>query len=106
LFPEREADAELPAPTEVRWAWLAPVMGCFMAMMVISSARTTQFATVEPTNWLAAVASNQSYAAYAFAGFHSEQNALQQDPIEWTNGARVQSDPVPHGRLATNSLIR
>ncbi len=110
LFPERsQALAESPSPFDARWAWLAPVMGCFLMLLVISGSRTNQmggFGSGRTTNLLATVASNPGYAAYIVAGFHSEQNSLQKDLIEWTNGARVSDEPRKVLRVATNSLIR
>lgn len=107
LFGVPAASAECLHPVDVRWAWLAPVMGCFLAAMVLSGSRSPQFGYIAgagPTDWLTAVTANQSYAAYIAAGFHSEQNALQQDPIEWTNVPR-QSEPVISAPV-TNRLIR
>lgn len=89
-----------------RWAWLAPVMGCFLALLVVTNSRSTHLGalpTTLPTNWLSAVASNQGYAAYIFAGFHSEQNALQNSPIEWASSPRVLSDSAPVQFQATNT---
>ena len=90
-----------------RWAWLAPVMGCFLAMLVVSGARNGQDTSfgAPTTNWLAAVASNQSYAAYIEGSFHSGQNALQKDLVAWTNGPRSPGElrSFPLGK--TNSLI-
>ena len=110
LFPEAEAGAlSWPSPFGGRWAWLAPVMGCFLVLLVVSGTRSNQLALSSGTaapDWLAAVSSNQSYAAFAAAGFHSEQNSLQQDPIEWTNGPRPATrlaQPLPLAK--TNSLI-
>ena len=109
LFPANDqAIIESPSAFGGRWAWLAPVMGCFLAMMVVSGSRNSQLGVISaaPTNWLAAVASNQSYAAYIAAGFHSEQNSLQQDPIEWTNGTRAVDRLTPVPLAKTNSLIQ
>jgi hypothetical protein len=106
LFPAEDAlDATDLAG---RWAWLTPVMGCFLAMLVISGSRNNQgdYFSVPPTNWLAAAASNQSYAAYIAAGFHSEQNSPQQDPIEWTTSTSALDEVHPASSRATNSLIR
>jgi len=85
------------------------MMGCFLMLMVVSGTRNNQLGGLSSdrtTNWLATVASHPSYAAYLVAGFHSEQNSLQKDPIEWTNGARVADEPRKVLRIATNSLIR
>ncbi len=92
LFPGTDPIPETPLVFGGRWAWLAPVMGCFLVMMVLSESRSNQLGYMagrSNTDWLAAVARDQSYAAYAAAGFHSEQNALQKDPIEWTNAPRL-----------------
>jgi hypothetical protein len=93
-----------------RWGWLAPVMGCFLVLMVVSGSRSNQlsgWSGASKTDWLEAVANHQSYAAYAAAGFHSEQNSLRQDPIEWTNEARLPGEAGAVLRVATNnSLIR
>ena len=100
---------ESPSAFGGRWAWLAPMMGCCLVLMVVSSTRTPQFGNWSasgPTDWLAAVASNQSYAAYVPGSFHSEQNAVQAERIEWTNGARVEQQPRLSGQLVTNSLIK
>src|SRR5947207_2942862 len=109
LFADPEVALESPGALAGRWAWLAPVMGCFLALMVVSSSRNGHLgylASTRTTNWLAMVASNQSYAAYIVTGFHSGQNALQKDPIEWTNGARLPNEPATFLSPATNSLIR
>jgi hypothetical protein len=84
-------------------------MGCFLMLMVLSGTRSSQlggFVATRTTNWLATVARNPSYAAYLVDGFHSDQNSLQKDPIEWTNGARFSDEPRRVLRVATNSLIR
>lgn len=93
--------------TDVRWAWLAPVMCCFLAMMIMTGSHNPQFGYIAGgghTDWLTAVTANQNYAAYIAAGFHSEQNALQKDPIEWTNVPR-RSEPIVSAPI-TNRLIR
>ena len=99
LFPESEqAVAESPCGFDGRWAWLAPVMGCFLMLMVVSSSHNSQLGYLSAgrtTNWLETVARNQGYAAYIVDGFHSEQNSLQRDPIEWTNGARRVGESHP-----------
>jgi hypothetical protein len=109
LFPgEETAVIESPSPFGGRWTWLAPVMGCCLALLVVSGSRSNQlgFASgAHTTDWLAAVASNQSYAAYIVGGFHSEQNSLQQDPIEWTNGPRTSARTGSIPLAKTNSLI-
>jgi hypothetical protein len=109
LFPEAEQTVmESPSPLGGRWAWLAPVMVCFLAMMVISAAHSNQLGYVPTrpaTDWLTAVASNQSYAAYIVSGFHSEQNSPRKDPIEWTNGPRSSRAVGPVLLAKTNSLI-
>jgi hypothetical protein len=109
LFPGAEhAVLESPSPFSGRWTWLAPVMGCFLALMVISGTRTNQLGSLSArpaTDWLTAVASNQSYAAYVVSGFHSEQNSLQKDPIEWTNTPRSSHEVNPILLAKTNSLL-
>ena len=110
LFPSADPMiVEAPGAFSGRWAWVAPVMGCFLALMAVSGSRTNQIGSLNvhgSTDWLSAVTSNQSYAAYAAVGFHSEQNSLQQDPIEWTNSSRPagQVGSVPLAK--TNSLIQ
>jgi hypothetical protein len=82
-------------------------MCCVLAMMVVTGSRSSQLAYLTgggPTDWLTAVAAHQSYAAYISADFHSEQNALQKDPIQWTNGSQ-RSEPIVSAP-ATNRLIR
>ncbi len=99
---------EPPSPFSGRWTWLAPVTGCFLALMVVSSGKNNQlgyYSDSRTTNWAAAAASNQSYAAYIMASFHSEQNALQNEPIEWTNGTSLPASPAVLS-FATNNLIR
>ena len=106
LFGEAEPLVSPEAQFGGRWAWLAPVMGCFLVMVVVSHSRTGHGElSATPTNWLAAVASNQIYAAYIAGSFHSEQNALKKDLIAWTNGPRDSGEvrSFPLGR--TNSLI-
>ena len=68
-----------------------------MAMMVISSSRSTQFAA-GGTDQLAGGRRQQPELRRlrASRAFTASKTPLQQDPIEWTNGARVQSEPVPH----------
>jgi hypothetical protein len=99
---------ESPSAFSGGWAWFAPVMACCLAMMVISSARTNQIGYLsgrQPTDWLTTVASNQSYAAYIASDFHSEQNALQKEPIELTREVHHPTDPRIGPLLATNSLM-
>jgi hypothetical protein len=99
---------ESPSPFDARWAWLAPVMGCFLAMMVVSATRSSQIdgLSARPApDWFTAVASNQSYAAYIVSGFHSELNSLQKDPIEWTKGPQPAQEANPVLLAKTNSLI-
>jgi hypothetical protein len=109
LFPGAEQMVmESPSPFGGRWAWLAPVMGCFLAMMVISGARSNQldYLSARPaTDWVSAVASNQSYAAYIVSGFQGEQNSPRKDPIEWTNGPRPFRAVSSVLLAKTNSLI-
>ena len=110
LFPGAQPDVVTPFANEVggRWAWLAPVMGCFLAMLVVSGSRTGQYAGFQaatPTNWLAAVASNQSYAADIAGSFHSDQNALQRDLVAWTNVPRASGEVRSFPLGKTNSLI-
>jgi hypothetical protein len=108
VFGDGQGLIESPSPFSGRWTWLAPVMGCFMALLVVSGARNNQlgeWSRTPTTNWLAAVASNQSYAAYISTSFHSEQNSLQQDPIEWTNRPRTSGSFGPVLSANTNSLI-
>jgi hypothetical protein len=96
------------SPFGGRWAWLAPVMGCFLAMMVISGSHSPQlgYLSDRPSpDWLTAVTRNQSYAAYIASGFHSEQNSLQKDPIEWTNGPRSSREVGSVLSTKTNNLI-
>ena len=91
-----------------RWAWLAPVMGCFLVLMVVSGATTNHLgylSTASPTDWPATVARNQSYAAYIEASFHSEQNSPRNEPIAWTNAAGVPRGPRLVPSRVTNSLI-
>ena len=92
LFPASEPlIVEAPGAFSGRWGWVAPVMGSFLALMAVSGSHSTQIVSYSShgtTDWLSAATSNQSYAAYFAAGFHSEQNSLQQDPIEWTNRPR------------------
>jgi hypothetical protein len=100
--------SEVLSPFGGRWTWLAPVMGCFLVMMVISGTRSYElgYLSARPrTDWLSAVTSNQSYAAYIASAFHSEQNSLQKDPIEWTNGPRTSREVGPVLLAKTNSLI-
>jgi len=80
-------------------------MGCFLVMMVVSGSRNPQltWSKTSTADWLAAVASNQGYAAYAAAGFHSEQNSVQ-DPIEWTNRSRSSGEVGSIQPAKTNSL--
>ena len=98
---------ESPSAFGGGWAWLAPVMGCFLIVMVLSGSRTAQLGyagAAVNTNWLEAVARNQGYASYAAAGFHSEQNSLQKDPIEWTNTPRMSGEVKSFPLNKTNSL--
>jgi hypothetical protein len=78
-------------------------------LLVISGAHNNRLAYLAaegPTNWLATVASNQSYASYIGVGFHSEQNAPAKEPIEWTLAARPSRTPGVLPSPITNSLIR
>ncbi len=106
------ADPVRTAPegaVEPRWAWLAPVMGCFLAMMVVSSSRSTHLEGLTgglTPDWFSAVTRDQSYAAYVAAGFHSGQNALQNSPIEWAGEPHVPQGIVPASFHATNTPNR
>jgi hypothetical protein len=110
LFPSTEPlIVEAPGAFSGRWGWVAPVMGCFLALMAVSGSRSNQIVWISShrnTDWLSAVTSNQSYAAYIAVGFHSEQNSLQQDPIEWTNRPRSSSQVGSVPLAKTNSLIQ
>lgn len=83
-------------------------MGCFLVLMVLTGARGGHLGLSQrrSTNWLEMVASNQSYAAYIVADFHSEQNALQKEPIEMSIGTPPSADTISFPRANTNSLIR
>lgn len=109
LFPEIAEEAvAVPGALGAKWAWLAPVMGCFLVLMVLSG-RGGHLSYLSPrrsTNWLAMVASNQSYAAYIVADFHSEQNGLQKEPIEMSLGQPTSERVRPFSPANTNSLIR
>lgn len=92
-----------------KWAWMAPVMGCFLVFLVVSSAHTSRLACLRAgpiTDWTATVASNQSYAAYIVAGFNSGQNSPQREPIEWTNAPRASEGNRRVPELGTNRFIR
>jgi hypothetical protein len=110
LFAEGPEEV-LPDATLVlgsRWAWLAPVMGCFLMLMVVSGTRNSQLeylAGGQHTDWVSAVVRDQTYAAYVAAGFHSEQNALQKEPIAWTNTPRSTSRAGSVLLTTTNSPI-
>lgn len=111
LFPGsgEAAGAVLPGVAGPRWAWLAPVMGCFLAMMVVSNSRSNHVSGLSgalATDWLSAVTSNQSYAAYVASEFHSGQNALQNAPIEWAGEPRLPSGFIPAVFQATNTPHR
>jgi hypothetical protein len=84
-------------------------MGCFLVLLVVSGSHTNRLAYLSAeraTDWPATVARDQSYAAYMPGSFHSELNSLQKEPIEWTNAARVPTEPAAFPRLTTNTLIR
>lgn len=84
-------------------------MGCFLAMMVVSSSRSSHLGGLTEgltPDWFSAVASNQSYAAYVAADFHSGQNALQHAPIEWAGEPRIARALVPVSFQATNTPNR
>jgi len=58
------------------------------------------------TNFFAAVARNQKYAAYITAADHSEQNGPARKILEWTT-ARRSNASTPSFRMAqTNALIQ
>ena len=82
-------------------------MGCFLVLLVVSSAHTGRlnYLPAAPiTDWPAIVASNQSYSAYIEAGFHSEQNSPRRELIEWTNAPRASEGTRFVPGPGTNSL--
>jgi hypothetical protein len=94
---------------EARWGWLAPVVASLAVLMAIESSRSPMWTPPggldAATNWLAMVASNQSYAAYIVADFHSGQNSLRQAPPAWAF-SRSAPDPEFWPLTVTNSLMR
>jgi hypothetical protein len=75
--------------------------------MVISGSHTNHLVYLPPgstTDWPTTVASNQNYAAYILASFHSGQNSPRNQPIEWTNAANVPNEPLLVPSPVTNSL--
>jgi hypothetical protein len=88
-----------------RWRWLAPVMGLFLLAAIVSGPRNSSigyFAAAGTNNLLAPLAINHGYA---YVGFHSKQNTLDES-LEWTSRQRFNSSngllPFPR----TNSLMR
>ena len=69
-----------------KWAWLAPVMGCFLVLSVLTSNHSPRWdysADAKKADWFSLAASNQSFAAYIMSDFHSEQNSPES--VQWTN---------------------
>jgi hypothetical protein len=88
-----------------RWRWLAPAMGLFLLAAIFSGPKHNSIgylAGAETNNLLATMASNHGYA---YVGFHSKQNMLD-ETLEWTSRSRLISTsgflPLPR----TNSLMR
>jgi len=89
--------------------WLAPVLGCFMVLSSLFNAKDHPMSSLDggATNTLlATLISNQSSAAYLMAGFHSRQNGLGVDSLEWTNARASLSSLGSFPALRTNSLMR
>jgi hypothetical protein len=88
IFSDPPGNAASPA---LGWSWLAPVMGCFLMLTVISNPRQ---ATLEGTSsgaphphapWASASGAQPGYAAYLAGSAHSGQNALPREHFVWNN---------------------
>ena len=89
--------------------WLAPVLGCFLVLSSLFNAKNHPMSSLDggATNTLlGTLMSNQSSAAYLMAGFHSRQNGLGVDTLEWTNARASLSSLGSFPALRTNSLMR
>lgn len=89
--------------------WLAPVLGCFMVLASLFNAKDHEMASLtgSATNTLlATLISNQSSAAYLMAGFHSRQNGMGVETLEWTNAQGSFSSLGSFPALRTNRLMR
>jgi hypothetical protein len=91
------------------FGWMAPVLASFAILLAAESSRYDHQAPLAAmgvsSNWLAMAASNQSYAAYIVADFHSGQNSPQMAPIEMA-GLRNTPEPEFWPSAVTNSLMR
>jgi hypothetical protein len=84
-------------------------MGCFLVLTVISGSHTARLPgakSATDSDWLALAASNQNYVAYLMADFHSEQNALEKELVQWTNTPRASKRSGALPRAQTNSFTR
>lgn len=87
------------------WRWLAPCAGCLALVLMGLHPRPEHPAvSTETSRFAAAASSNQSYAAYITAAFHSEQNALAPETLEWTFARRPASTIGSLPAAATNHL--
>ena len=87
------------------WRWLAPVMGLFLFVAIVSGPRNGQidYLTAIGTNDLLAPLRNDRGYAYVMTSFHSKQNTLE-DSLEWTSRQRFISSTASLPLLNTNSL--
>lgn len=71
--------------------WFGPVTACLLFVCVVLSQHSTpNFSSASrPDAMVAAIMSNQSYAAFLPGSFQRSANRL--DTFEWTNGGRSTS---------------
>lgn len=86
-----------------RWFWLTPVMGCFLLFIGLSTRNEHLGARADEAG-LTPMMESETYAAYIRASFHSDQNGLQTERMEWTNAAIVSSERPFFSFVGTNIL--
>ncbi len=90
------------------WRWLVPAFGCFVMTLAGLGPRSDAFgnwSSQSTDHFLAAVMSNQNYAAYMTGTLHSEQNALGREILEWTVPPSSNSNGASFHWAQTNALL-
>lgn len=77
-------------------------MGCFLLFIGLST--RDEHINLRADGALASMMESENYAAYIRANFHSDQNGLQTEKMEWTNAATVPSQRQFFSFMGTNFL--
>lgn len=91
------------------WRWLAPVMGSFLLGLILFSPKTdpmVYFAGGTNDLMETLALNSSSRAAYLAESFHSKQNTLDRDILEWTYDKRSSSTTGSFPVINTNTLLR